>query len=144
MSPRKKTTSRGTRRAPMGAKTADVNRAERGRTPSATTPVCFRGAIEGDGSVDRDFIRKWLGQKLGKYASRIDRLDVALATNAPARGGVGKRITIEASVARDGSVTATASGANTRAAFMSANAAIERSIRRSIERSRSARRSAER
>ncbi len=124
------------RSAPMGARTADVRRAERGRTGVETTPVYIRGAIDGDGTLDRDFIRKRLGEKLGKYASRIDRLDVALSRKAPARGAPDKHVTLEASVRKDGAIAVTGGGANIRAAFLDAIRALERSMRRSIERKR--------
>lgn len=130
---------RGGRSVPMGVRAADVARGKRGRTGPATTPVYIRGAIDADGTLDRDFIRARLGDKLGKYALRIDRLDVSLATNAPAHGRPRQRIIIEAGVSRGGPVAVTGTGTTARSAFLAASRAAERSIRRRIERRRQAR-----
>ena len=124
------------RRAPMGTKASDVHRAERGRTGTETTPVYIRGAIDADGTLDRNFIRARLGGKLGKYASRIDRLDVAVATNGPARGAPDVRITIEASVASGGPLAVSGAGDTALTAFQAAVRSAERSVRRWLERKR--------
>ncbi|MDA1081401.1 MAG: HPF/RaiA family ribosome-associated protein [Gemmatimonadetes bacterium] len=127
---------RGGRGLSMGAGAAAVDRAERGRTGATTTPVYFRGAIDADGTLDREFVRARLGDKLGKYARRIDRIDVALGTDRPARGAKASRITIEASVSSGAPVAVTGSGDTARVAFLAAARSAERSVRRWIERKR--------
>jgi len=136
MASRNKAT-RADRRAPMGARTDDVPRADLGRTGTGTTPVYIRGAVDADGTLDRAFIRARLGEKLGKYARRIDRLDVAVAAQGAVRGPKGLRITIEASVASGGPLAVSGTGATALTAFQAAVRAAERSIRRWVERRRS-------
>lgn len=127
---------RGARSVPMGARAAEVERADRGRTDAATTSVYIRGAVDGDGTLSKVFIHQRLGDKLGKYARRIDRLDVSLGTNTSARGAKAKVITIEASVASGAPIAVTGSGDTALSAFVAALRAVERSTRRWIERKR--------
>lgn len=121
----------------MGARTDELHRADLGRTGTETTPVYIRGAVDADGTLDRAFIRARLGEKLGKYARRIDRLDVAVGTNGAARGGERVRLSIEVSVASGGPLAVSGSGATALTAFQAAVRAAERSVRRWVERKRS-------
>ena len=131
-----KKSGRTGRGVPMGGKADDLPRPERGRTNVESTRVYIRGAVAADGTLDREFIQRRLGEKLGKYASRIDRLDVSLGTDSPARGAKAKVITIEASVASGAPIAVTGSGDTVLAAFLAALRAVERSTRRWIERKR--------
>src|SRR5581483_11272240 len=129
---------RGTRsaRAPMGARANEIHRAVRGRTDTETTPGVIRGAVTRDGTIDADTIRQRLGAKLGKFAWRIDRIDVGLSSKAPAKGGADAEITITSKLAGADPVAVRATAADVRTAFQSALRAAERSLRREIEKKR--------
>lgn len=123
-------------RAPMGARANEIHRAARGRTDTVTTPVVIRGAVDRDGTIDGETIRQRLGAKLGKFAWRIDRIDVGLSSKAPARGGAAAEITITAKLAGADPVAVRASAADVRTAFQAALRAAERSLQRSVEKKR--------
>ncbi len=123
-------------RTPMGAKTHATPRAVRGRTDTATTPVVIRGAVDRDGTATAASIQLRLGQKLGKYSWRIDRLDVALSSKTPAKGSAEAEITITARMPGMGAVAAVASAADVRSAFQGALRAVERLLGKTIDKRR--------
>lgn len=126
----------GARAAPMGARANEMPRAARGRTGTDTTPVVIRGAVSRDGTIDADGIRRRLGARLGKFAWRIDRVDVALSSKTPARGAAAAEITIAAKPSGADPVAVRATGASVRSAFLSALRAAEHSLHRWVEKMR--------
>lgn len=121
----------------MGTRATEVARRARGKTDTETTPVNIRGPVHADGTADAAFIRARLGAKLGRYARRIDRLDVATSSKPPVGRGAGVAIVLTASVSNRRPVVATGRGTTARTAFLGALRAAERTIRRTIERRRS-------
>lgn len=129
-------TDNSDKRKPMGARAAEVERGARGRTGTETTPVHIRGPVHADGTADAAFIRSRLGSKLGRFARRIDRLDVAASSKPPAGRGAGVEIVLTARIANQRPVVATSRGDTAREAFLAALRAAERTLRRAVERRR--------
>lgn len=122
-------------RAPMGIAAHDVDRATRGRTTSLETPVHIRN-MTSDATLDEDWLRQRLGFKLGKFAIRIDRVDVVLRDEAGPTGAPSVRTTIQLHGSRHALTTATARAATAQSAVSGALRSVERSFRRDLERSR--------
>lgn len=123
-------------RTPMGERTHETHRADRGRTGTSTTPVVIRGAVDRDGTIDAATIRLRLGAKLGKFAWRIDRIDVGLSSQTPAKGAADAEVTITAKMSGAEPVVVRASAADVRGAFQAALRSAERALRRGVEKKR--------
>lgn len=126
------------RREPMGTKANEGERASRGRTTSSRTPVHVRNTTSGE-TLDKDWLRQRLGFKLGKFAPRIDRVDLTLGDESGPTGKPAVRATLRLQVPRREPVTVTARGASAILAFSAALRSCERTLRRHVERREAAR-----
>ena len=133
------TRARRERRAPMGAAALRDDRATRGRTTSTTTPVHVRNT-SARALIDRDWLRQRLGFKLGKFALRIDRMNVSLRDENNTPGTPMLRATVTLRLARGESIASSARGTTPTTAVSAAIRASERALRRATERRRTARR----
>jgi len=121
------------RRAPMGAKALDVARGARGRTASSETPVHLRIAASSV-AVDRTWLQQRLGFKLGKFATRLDRVDVILRDESGPKGKPTIRATLQLTIPQREPIAVTARAVTAPAAIGAALRSCERALRRSIER----------
>ena len=134
-----KARARRERRAPMGVSALRDDRATRGRTTATTTPVHVRNT-SARAIVDRDWLRQRLGFKLGKFAVRIDRMNVSLRDENNTLGTPTLRATVTLHLAGGESIASSARGTTPTAAISAAIRASERTLRRATERRRTARR----
>lgn len=134
----RKSAARLEARAPMGIAAHEGDRAAQGRTTTTRTPVHVRN-MTSDATLDEDWLRERLGFKLGKFAIRIDRVDVVLRDEAGPTGAPTVRTTIQLHGSRHNPTTVTARAATAQAAVSTALRSAERSFRRDIERSRAKR-----
>ncbi len=122
-------------RTPMGVDANAAPRKAMGRTPTAATPVFLRDNGP-EGTLDHDWVRIALGRKLGKFATRLDRVTVTVKDESGPTGRPTVRATITLSVARREPIAARAHADNSQSAVTQALASVERTMRRTIERAR--------
>lgn len=85
---------------------------------------------------DRVFIRRRLGEKLGRYARSVERVSVRLRDINGPRGGVDVRIRIKVVLSGQPSVVVERQDAALRPALTAALAGAERAVRRTLQRRR--------
>lgn len=122
-------------RSPMGVEANAVARNAAGKTPSAATPVFIRDNGPAD-SLDHDWVRLVLGRKLGKYATRLDRVTVTVKDESGPTGKPTVRAAVTLSIARQEQIAARAQADSSRAAVAAALVSVERTLRRQLERAR--------
>ena len=107
-----------------------------GRTMARLTPANVR--VEGVRLDDDDatYIRRRLGEKLGKYARRIERVTVRMRDINGPRGGVDIQCRIKLVVSGLPSVVVEHHAARLRPALTRALAGAERAMRRTLQRKR--------
>jgi hypothetical protein len=107
-----------------------------GRTPASTTPANIRvdGVTLDDD--DRAYIRRRLGEKLGKYAGAIERVTVRVRDINGPRGGVDLLCSIKVVLSGLPSVVVEHQAALLRPALTRALSAAERAVRQALQRRR--------
>lgn len=94
-------------------------------------------AAQGDlGSSDRDYIRRKLGMRLGKFASSIERVSVRMEDVNGPRGGVDQLCRIKVVLRGLPSVVFESRDASLNAAVDGALSGVERTVRRTLQRRR--------
>jgi CBS domain-containing protein len=83
------------RRTAMPATIARAARAAAGRTSAEQTPAYIRSVGTALDASDRDYLRRKLGTKLGKFAPSIERVSARIEDVNGPRGGVDKRCRIK-------------------------------------------------
>jgi hypothetical protein len=107
-----------------------------GRTPASTTPANIRvdGVTLDDD--DRAYIRRRLGEKLGKYADAIERVTVRVSDVNGPRGGVDILCRIKVVLSGLPSVVVEHQAALLKPALTRSLAGVERAVRRTLQRRR--------
>jgi hypothetical protein len=85
---------------------------------------------------DREYIRRRLGEKLGRYASSVERVSVRLRDVNGPRGGVDVRCRIKVVLSGFPSVVAEHQASTFRPALTAALASVARTVRRTLQRRR--------
>ena len=85
---------------------------------------------------DREYIRRRLGEKLGRHAKSVERVSVRLRDINGPRGGVDVRCRIKVVLSGLPSVVAEQQAATFRPALTGALASAERAVRRTLQRRR--------
>ena len=128
--------SAATRRAPLAELVPRQQKRKAGRTTAAQTPAHIRsmgGLLDAD---DRDYLRRKLGMKLGKYASSIERTSVRVEDVNGPRGGIDKRCRIKAVLTGLPSVVVEHRHHSLQVAIDRALDRIERAVRSATQRRR--------
>ena len=86
--------------------------------------------------ADREYIRRRLGEKLGRYAKSVERVSVRLRDINGPRGGVDVRCRIKVVLSGLSSVLVENQAATFRPALTAALAGAERAVRRALQRTR--------
>lgn len=120
----------------MGIRAGTVMKGARGRTDAEQTPLTLR-ARRTDGDDLRSYARKRAGFKLGKFASRIERVTVRLDDESGPKGAPLSVCSVKVVISRLESVVVTAADADVRAALDTALDGAERAVRRTVERAKS-------
>ncbi|MCC6317873.1 MAG: HPF/RaiA family ribosome-associated protein [Gemmatimonadaceae bacterium] len=85
---------------------------------------------------DRDYIRRRLGEKLGRYAGSVERISVRLRDINGPRGGVDVRCRIKVVLSGLPSIVVEQQNTAFRPALTEALASVERAVRRTLQRKR--------
>ena len=107
-----------------------------GSTESPQIPAHIRAAQGELGSSDRDYIRRKLGTRLGKFASSIERVSVRTEDVNGPRGGVDQLCRIKVVLRGLPSVVFESRDASLNAAVDGALSGVERTVRRTLARRR--------
>lgn len=127
------------KRAPFAERIARADKRRLGRTTSAEVPAYIRAVgLELD-AEDRDYLRRKLGRKLGKFALVIERASVRLEDVNGPRGGMDKRCRIKVVLSGMPSVVVEVQHRELQAAMDGALGRAERAVRRAVEARRAAR-----
>ncbi|MCC6195621.1 MAG: CBS domain-containing protein [Burkholderiales bacterium] len=122
------------KRAPLADRIARPAKRLAGSTAAAQTPVHIRGTDVPVDRADRDYLRRKLGRKLGKFATAIERASVRIEDANGPRGGVDKRCEIKVVLSGLPSVVVTERHQSLQAAMDGAIDRITRTVRRALER----------
>ena len=142
MSPRRPKRTRkpdSRRRAPFPDRLPRAFRRQAGRTRAPLVPsyIWTRGTSLSQN--DRDYIRRKLGMKLGKFARSIERVSVRVEDVNGPRGGVDHVCRIKVVMSGRPSVVVERHHASLQAAVDGALATVERAVRRAVQRRRTSR-----
>lgn len=124
------------RRAPLAKQ---VSRAEKRHVDPATaagTPAYIRAVGAPVDAADRDYLRRKLGRKLGKFEPAVERASVRIEDVNGPRGGIDKRCRIKVVLRGLPSVVVEERHETLQAAMDGALARVERAVRRATERRR--------
>jgi putative sigma-54 modulation protein len=107
-----------------------------GSTQAPQIPAYIRAAQGDLASSDRDYIRRKLGTKLGKFASSIERVSVRIEDVNGPRGGVDQLCRIKVVLRGLPSVVLESRDASLNAAVDGALSGVHRTVRRTLQRRR--------
>jgi len=124
------------RRAPLAARIARPAKRHIGRTAAAQTPAHIRSIGMALDRADRDYLRRKLGRKLGKFATAVERTSVRIEDVNGPRGGVDKRCEIKVVLSGFPSVVVAQRHHSLQAAMDRALDRTERAVRRTLHRRR--------
>ena len=131
-------TSRSERRAPLAGRVPRPLKRTAGRTSAPETPAHIRVTGLSLDADDRAYIRRRLGEKLGKHAESIERVTVRLEDVNGPRGGVDQACRIKVVLSGLPSVVVERTAASLKPALTAALASVERAVRRTLQRRRMA------
>jgi CBS domain-containing protein len=125
-----------TKRAPMPAQLPRATKRTAGRTEAPLVPVNIRAmGVEVDQGT-REYIRRKLGTRLGKFATSIERVTARLRDVNGPRGGVDHECQVKVVLSGLPSVVVEAQDHSLQAAIDGAMAAATRGVRKSLQRRR--------
>lgn len=123
-------------RAPMADRVARAAKRTAGRTSAEETPAYIRAPGAVIDAADKDYLRRKLGRKLGKFAGAIERTSVRVEDVNGPRGGIDKRCRIKVVVSGLPSVVIEERHHSVQAAMDRALARTERAVRQTLQRRR--------
>lgn len=124
------------KRAPFPARIARPDRRWQDRTAPSSTPAYIRAAGVTLDAADKDYIRRKLGRKLGKFAWSIERVSVRVEDVNGPRGGVDKRCRIKVVMPAIPSVVTEERHHSLQASMDRALTKAERAVRQAVQRHR--------
>jgi len=124
------------RRAPFPRVLPRPEKREAGRTAAAETPAYIRSVDGALDSEDREYLRRKLGRRLGKFAPRIERTSVRVEDVNGPRGGIDKSCRIKVVLSGLPSIVVEERHHSLQAAMDRAITRTERSVRQAVQRRR--------
>lgn len=124
------------KRAPFPARLTWPEKRKAGRTLSTETPAFIRSTGSVLDTADKNYLRRKLGRKLGKFASSIERTSVRIEDVNGPRGGVDKRCQIKVVLSGLPSVVVEERHHSLQAAMDRALARTERAVRKAVRKRR--------
>lgn len=122
------------RRAPLADRVARSAKRAGGSTGAAQTPAHIRWTGVPVDRADRDYLRRKLGRRLGKFAGAIERTSVRIEDVNGPRGGTDKRCEIKVVLSGLPSVVVTELHQSLQAAMDRALDRTARTVQRALER----------
>jgi predicted transcriptional regulator/ribosome-associated translation inhibitor RaiA len=123
-----------TKREPMAAQLPRATKRTAGRTEAPMVPVNIRAIGVNVDDDTREYLRRKLGRKLGKFAMRIERVSVRLRDANGPRGGVDHQCQVKVVLSRLPSVVVEEQRDTVRAAIDAAMSGATRSVSRALGR----------
>jgi CBS domain-containing protein len=123
-------------RAPFADRIARPDKRELGRTAPPDVPAHIRSVDSMLDDADKDYLRRKLGRKLGKFALSIERASVRIEDVNGPRGGVDKRCRIKIVLIGLPSVVVEEQHHSLQAAMDSALARAEHAVRSAVQKRR--------
>jgi CBS domain-containing protein/ribosome-associated translation inhibitor RaiA len=127
------------RRAPMAAEVVRPTKLEANRAGTESIPAFIRSFSNDADEGDREYMRRKLGRKLGKFGRFIERASVRIEDVNGPRGGIDKRCRIKVVLKGLPSVVVEQQHEALQAAMDGALERTERAVRRSVQRRRTRR-----
>ena len=135
--PRERTgAAAGEQREPLAKRVPRPEKRTAGRTSAPETPANIRVTGVSLDQDERAYIRRRLGEKLGKYADSIERVTVRVEDVNGPRGGVDQACRIKVVLSGLPSVVFEHKAATLKPAVTGALTGVERAVRRAVERRR--------
>lgn len=125
-----------TKRVPLPERIPRAAKRAVGRSPAEYTPAYIRATASEVDEVDKEYLRRKLGRKLGKFASSIERTSVRLDDVNGPKGGIDKRCRIKVVLSGLPSVLIEEQHHSMQAAMDGAVARTERAVRQALQRRR--------
>jgi CBS domain-containing protein/ribosome-associated translation inhibitor RaiA len=122
------------RREPMAASVPRPFKAQSGRAETGETPAFIRAVGTELDFEDREYLRRKLGRRLGKFAPSIERVSVRIEDVNGPRGGLDKRCRIKVVLSGLPSVMVEEQRPDLQPAMDGALARTERAVRRTLQR----------
>lgn len=123
-------------RTPFAGQIPRAVRARSGRTSASLVPTFIFDVTSKIDANDKDYIRRKLGMKLGKFAHSIKRVSVRIEDINGTRGGIDQLCRIRVVLAGLPSITVEAQGQLLQAAMDNALSRVERAVRKQLQRRR--------
>ena len=133
---RERVRPRAGKREPLADQVPRTVKRTAGRTPASLTPANIRVDRVRLDEDDRTYIRRRLGEKLGKYASSIERITVRVRDVNGPRGGIDLLCRIKVVLSDLPSVVVQHQAAVLKPALTGALTGVERAVRRTLQRRR--------
>lgn len=124
------------KREPFADRVPRASKRVAGRTLAPEVPSSIRTADVALDESEREYIRKRLGEKLGKFATSIERVTVRLHDINGPRGGIDQSCTVKVVLSGLPSVVFESRAAEPAIAINRAVTGVERAVRRSVQRRR--------
>lgn len=134
--PSRRRTAGADKRAPFAETVPRPVKRAAGRTGASLVPAAIRVTGVNLEPEHRDYIRKRLGSKLGKYATSVERVSVRVRDVNGPRGGVDLQCRIKVVLSALPSIVVTQQAATLEAAVNGALQSVERAVRRGVQRRR--------
>ncbi len=125
------------KRAPLGAASSRTTKLAGRQEAPAGIPAHIRVTGAAADQADKDYLRRKLGRKLGKFSRAIQRVSVRIGDINGPRGGIDQRCVIKVTLADFPSVIIESDSDSLQAAMDDALARVERAVKQTVQRRRS-------
>jgi ribosome-associated translation inhibitor RaiA len=126
------------RRAPLRASTSKSTKVAGRHFLPAEIPAYIRASGPMVDDADRDYLRRKLGRRLGKFAHALQRVSVRLEDINGPHGGIDKCCRIKVALTGQPSVVISSSSSSMQGAMDEALARTEHAVRQSLKRRQTA------
>jgi len=123
-------------RAPLSATSSRTEKLAGRRESPAGIPAYIRAVGTAVDQEDKEYLRRKLGRKLGKFTRAIQRVSVRIDDVNGPRGGIDQRCVIKVTLIELPAVIIEASSESLQAAMDDALARVDRAVKQAVQRRR--------